>query len=151
VVSSECPELPLPIASANHCVHACMERLRRHAGVHGLFLNFWNKFLFDPVSSLVRARKAFILIMHNIMHGEIKMGKKARTTLYIDTEIVKEARELGLNISKTCEIALKQAIEQLGALYNKNKPKDCSESTFGGAARIRTGVPSARGSEPRPC
>ena len=79
------------------------------------------------------------------------MGKKARTTLYIDTEIIKEAQELGLNISKTCEIALKQAIEQLRALYGKSESKNCPESAVGGAARIRTGVPRAQVSEPRPC
>ncbi len=53
------------------------------------------------------------------------MGKKARTTLYIDSEILKEAQELGLNVSKTCEIALKQAIEQLRALYGKKESEDC--------------------------
>jgi len=51
------------------------------------------------------------------------MGKKARTTLYIDTEIIKEAQELGLNISKTCENALKMAIEQLRPIYYKSKSK----------------------------
>jgi post-segregation antitoxin (ccd killing protein) len=63
------------------------------------------------------------------MHSEIKMPKKTRTTLYIDKETIKEAQELGLNISKTCEIALKQAIEQLRALYGKKKSKDCSDSS----------------------
>ena len=79
------------------------------------------------------------------------MGKKTRTTLYIDTEIIKEAQELGLNVSKTCENALKLAIEHLRPIYHKNNPKDCSKSRVGGAARIRTGVPRAQVSEPRPC
>jgi len=79
------------------------------------------------------------------------MGNKVRTNLYIDSEILKEAQELGLNVSKTCENALKLAIEQLRPLYGRKKPRDCPESGVGGAARIRTGVPRAQVSEPRPC
>ena len=56
------------------------------------------------------------------------MGKKSRTTLYMDSEIVKEAQNLGLNISKTCENALKQAIKHLKPLYGENKPKDCPDN-----------------------
>ena len=62
------------------------------------------------------------------MQGEILLGKKARTTVYLDSEIVDEAQELGLNLSKTCENALKQAIKQLRPLYGKNNPRDCPES-----------------------
>jgi post-segregation antitoxin (ccd killing protein) len=52
------------------------------------------------------------------------MGKKVRTNLYIDSEILKEAQELGLNISKTCENALKVAIERLRPMYTKNNPNE---------------------------
>ena len=41
------------------------------------------------------------------------MGKKARTTLTIDEEVLAKAKEIGLNISQFCETKLKQAIEQL--------------------------------------
>ncbi len=41
------------------------------------------------------------------------MGKKARTTLTIDSEVLKKAHEIGLNISQFCENALKQAIKAL--------------------------------------
>ena len=41
------------------------------------------------------------------------MGKKARTTLTIDEEVLRKAKEIGLNISQFCENKLKQAIEQL--------------------------------------
>ena len=51
------------------------------------------------------------------------MGKKVRTTLYIDLNILKEAQDLGLNISKTCENALKSAIDRLRPLYERPKPK----------------------------
>jgi post-segregation antitoxin (ccd killing protein) len=38
------------------------------------------------------------------------MGKKERTTIHINGEIKRKARELGLNISKVAENALKRAI-----------------------------------------
>lgn len=41
------------------------------------------------------------------------MGKKARTTLTIDEEVLRKAKEIGLNISQFCENKLKKAIEQL--------------------------------------
>jgi post-segregation antitoxin (ccd killing protein) len=43
----------------------------------------------------------------------MKEGKKKNVVIYLDQEIVKEAKELGLNISKICENALKEAIRQL--------------------------------------
>ena len=51
------------------------------------------------------------------------MGKKVRTTLYIDLEVLKEGQELGLNISKTCENALKLAISRLKPLYEGSNSK----------------------------
>jgi post-segregation antitoxin (ccd killing protein) len=41
------------------------------------------------------------------------MGKKARTTLTIDAEVLRKAHEIGLNVSQFCENALKQAIKAL--------------------------------------
>jgi post-segregation antitoxin (ccd killing protein) len=51
------------------------------------------------------------------------MGRKVRTTLYLDSDIIKEAQYLGLNISKTCENALKLATERLKTLYYPNEAK----------------------------
>ena len=45
------------------------------------------------------------------------MGTKGKLTLYVDVEVVKEAKELGLNISKVCENALKEAIKRLKGEY----------------------------------
>ena len=56
------------------------------------------------------------------------MNEKSRTTLYISSETLNEAKDLGLNISKTCENCLKQAIRQLRPLYDKNNPRDYSEN-----------------------
>ncbi len=51
------------------------------------------------------------------------MGKKIRTNIYIDFKILKEAQDLGLNVSKTCENALKMAIKQLEPLYSHEMSK----------------------------
>ena len=41
------------------------------------------------------------------------MGQKSNVTIYLDREIVKRAKELGLNISKVSENALIEAIRKL--------------------------------------
>jgi len=41
------------------------------------------------------------------------MGRKKGYMLYLDEDVVKEARELGLNLSKVAENALKEAIRRL--------------------------------------
>jgi len=45
--------------------------------------------------------------------------------IYIDEKVANEAKEIGLNISKICENALKMAIEQLKPLYEKERLKLC--------------------------
>ncbi len=41
------------------------------------------------------------------------MGKKARTTLTIDKEVLEKAHKIGLNVSQFCENALREAIKKL--------------------------------------
>ena len=41
------------------------------------------------------------------------MGKQVKVNLTIDADIVKEAKEIGLNMSKISENALKEAIKRL--------------------------------------
>jgi hypothetical protein len=41
------------------------------------------------------------------------MGKKARTTLTIDRDVLRTAKKLGINVSQYCENALIEAIEKL--------------------------------------
>ena len=43
------------------------------------------------------------------------MGTKVKTTLYIDNEVVQKGKDLGLNISKVAENAIKDAIVKLEA------------------------------------
>jgi len=50
----------------------------------------------------------------------MRRGKKKNVVIYLDPEVVKEAKELGLNISKVCENALKEAIRRLKGEYPQN-------------------------------
>ena len=45
---------------------------------------------------------------------------KKSVMVYLDPEVVKEARELGLNISRICENALKEAIRRLKGENSQN-------------------------------
>ena len=56
------------------------------------------------------------------------MTTKTNSTLYLDSETINLAHELGLNISKTCEIALKLAINRL---QGTNTETNVATSQFG--------------------
>jgi hypothetical protein len=48
------------------------------------------------------------------MYAQVReVGKKVRTTLTIDGDVLKTAMEIGINVSQFCENALKEAIEKL--------------------------------------
>ena len=57
------------------------------------------------------------------------MGEKTISTIYVDEDVLKTAKEMGLNISKTCENALKLAIEQLKPIYGNNNPQNLLKNT----------------------
>jgi hypothetical protein len=76
---------------------------------------------------------------------------KKNVMIRIDANLVQKAKEIGLNVSKISENALKEMITRIERPISPKELEDCPETELGGAARIRTGVPSARGSEPRPC
>ena len=42
-----------------------------------------------------------------------KLGKKKITTMRIDEELIKKAHDLGLNVSRISENAIKEAIEKM--------------------------------------
>jgi len=48
------------------------------------------------------------------------MTKKVISTIYLDEEVLKRAKEVGLNISRICENALEQAVHRLEG-YDTNK------------------------------
>jgi len=56
---------------------------------------------------------AWVVRLHKVMH------RKVRTTLYLDENLVKEAKDMGLNISKTVENCLKEKIELLKPAFPK--------------------------------
>jgi CRISPR-associated exonuclease Cas4 len=47
-----------------------------------------------------------------------------KTTVKVDKDLVKKAHELGLNVSRVCENALKIAIEQMKKVYGKNNREE---------------------------
>ena len=49
--------------------------------------------------------------MHTILYGSENV--KVRTTLLIDKEVLRKAHELGLNVSKCCENALKLYVKAM--------------------------------------
>ena len=69
------------------------------------------------------------------------MGEKTYTSIYIDKEVLEKAREIGLNVSKTCENALKEAIRRLEGSNNPNK---------GGIGTVGSNWWTGRDSDPRP-
>ncbi len=72
---------------------------------------------------------------------ECKMTHKRNVVLYLDDEIVKKTRELGFNLSKTCENHLKQLINSFQSIYSSNMCEKCVVGSPGG---IRTLVSGSR-------
>ena len=58
----------------------------------------------------------------------INTHKKRPVNLYLNVELVEKAKELGLNISKVCENALKEAIRRL----TQTEPKTSSKRWWTG-------------------
>ena len=57
------------------------------------------------------------------------MGKKVISTIYVDEEILKKAKEVGFNVSKICENCLKNAIKRMEGSNDLNNLKNYSENT----------------------
>ncbi len=74
--------------------------------------------------------------------GEKRMGKRKLTTIRIDEVLLIKAHDLGLNVSKISENALKEAISRMEGSYGQEKPKiipDNPQNSVGGSPReIRT-------------
>ena len=69
------------------------------------------------------------------------MPRKRNVVLYLDAEIVKKTRELGFNLSKTCENHLKQLINSFQSIYSSNM---CEKCVVGSPGEIRTLVSGSR-------
>jgi post-segregation antitoxin (ccd killing protein) len=79
------------------------------------------------------------------------MGKKVRTTLYLDSVVLKEAQEMGLNVSKTCENALKIAIYRLRTIYAQDNSKNPILKSANNQVEPRAGFEPATAALPRRC
>ncbi len=64
--------------------------------------------------------------IHNHIYEESRMATKKQTLLYIDIEVTKKAKDLGLNLSKVSENALKEAICRLEGM---NSETGCQDDT----------------------
>jgi hypothetical protein len=51
-------------------------------------------------------------------------GKKITAAIYVEENVIREARKLGLNISRTCENALEEAIKRLKGSSSQNHGSD---------------------------
>ena len=80
--------------------------------------------IFSPYVSSHSRNKIFICVYrYTILCKAFLLGNKIRTNIYLDEAVLREAQELGLNISKTSENALKLAIEHLKPIYSKSTPQ----------------------------
>ena len=70
------------------------------------------------------------------------MGKK-NLMIYIEEDVIKKSKDLGLNISKVSENALKEMIRRIENLNIQNDVKNCSESKREGSMVGRTGFEPA--------
>ena len=66
------------------------------------------------------------------------MGKKKITTMRMDADLLKKAHDLGLNVSKVCENALKDAINRM----------DVSKTETDGGTRLDNKLARGVGFEP---
>ena len=70
------------------------------------------------------------------------MNKKRNVVLYLDAEIVEKTRELGFNLSKTCENHLKQLINRFSSFSSVNNSEN--NIIIGSPGEIRTLVNGSR-------
>jgi len=70
------------------------------------------------------------------------MTQKRNVVLYLDTELVRKTRELGFNLSKTCENHLKTLIMQFQNVYSQNNSENCS--ICGSPEEIRTPISGSK-------
>ena len=55
---------------------------------------------------------------------------RKQTTIRIDSEILKKAQELGINVSKACENCLKNLIEAMEKAYPQKQPSFLGEASL---------------------
>ena len=76
------------------------------------------------------------------------MGKKTKLTIYVDSNVIQKAKEIGLNLSKTCENALVEAIRRLESPISQNtaiKTNNSKKADMVGRAGFEPATSSAPG------
>ena len=77
------------------------------------------------------------------------MSKKVKVTLSIDSEIVKNAKQIGLNLSQFCENCLRNAILKLKSVENsQNSEKERFSLSKGSLFGKRESLVDGTGFEP---
>jgi post-segregation antitoxin (ccd killing protein) len=89
-----------------------------------------------PTQMLRAHSQGLVRRAHTNTYRYVSMGKQKRVNLTIDKEVIKKAKEMGLNLSKIAENAFKEAIE---ALESRRRPT----KTNGGCIDSRKAVSSA--------
>ncbi|RLI14314.1 MAG: hypothetical protein DRO43_04330 [Candidatus Hecatellales archaeon] len=90
----------------------------------------------------IKALKYLYIIVYTMIYSDCVMGRKRLTSMRIDEDLLKEAKELGLNISKICENALREAIAKMKGETSQENPKTLPN---GG---LKEAVMRGRGFEP---
>ena len=76
------------------------------------------------------------------------MGKRKMTTIRVDEELLKKAHELGLNVSRIAENALREIIRKIEGPESSEKPRNCSNNpqnfVNGSPGEIRTPVSGSK-------
>ena len=72
-----------------------------------------------------------------IIYCDILLGNKKKVLLYMDRDVVTEAKDIGLNLSKTCENALKNTIKRLTNTNNSRNTDGLSSSESSGNSLVR--------------
>ena len=70
------------------------------------------------------------------------MTNKRNVVLYLDSELVEKSRELGFNLSKTCENHLKHLIKQFSTVNSVNNRE--TTVIIGSPGEIRTPVSGSK-------
>ena len=78
-------------------------------------------------------------------------NNKKITSIYLERELIENAKEIGLNISKVCEIALKNRIKAISSMeVSKMEPRAGFEPAISCSLAPGREIPSRRFGQSKP-
>jgi len=86
------------------------------------------------------------LFVIQIFRNVTILGKKIVTSIRIDKEVFRKAKDLGLSVSKVAENALKEAIRRLESPYNS----ESSRTALNGGSLITDSISAKRRIDHKP-